>query len=210
MIEFNDVQKSYSVPVLKIPSLRIDTNEHIGIHGASGSGKTTFLNLISGLVTVSSGSLRVNGTELNTLSEAARDRFRAKHVGSIFQSFHLVDGYSAVENVMLGQVFLSGTSDKSRALAMLDQVGLADRANHLPSEMSVGQQQRVCIARALVNDPDILLADEPTGSLDPESAAMVMDLILEFSRSRTLLLVSHDLTVLDRFTNRLSLTEFRA
>jgi putative ABC transport system ATP-binding protein len=181
----------------------------VGIHGPSGSGKTTFLNLISGLITVTSGRLSVNGTELSTLTEAKRDRFRANHVGTIFQTFNLVDGYTALENVMLGQVFLRGRSDKAKALAMLDQVGLSDRVNHIPSTLSVGQQQRVCIARALVNDPDILLADEPTGSLDPETSAAVMDLILECSKGRTLLLVSHDPVVLERFENRLSLLEFR-
>jgi len=209
MIEFIDVLKSYSEPVLRIPSLTIAPGNHVGIYGPSGTGKTTFLNLISGLITVSSGSLKVNGTELSTLSEAKRDLFRAKHIGTIFQTFNLVEGYTAVENVMLGQVFLRGRSDKSKALAMLDQVGLADRVNHVPAKLSVGQQQRVCIARALVNDPDILLADEPTGSLDPASATTVMDLIQEFSKGRTLLLVSHDSTVLDRFQSRISLTEYR-
>lgn len=209
MIEFNDVLKSYSEPVLRIPSLTIAASDHVGIFGPSGTGKTTFLNLISGLITVTSGSLKVNGTELSALSEAKRDLFRAKHIGTIFQTFNLVEGYTAVENVMLGQVFLRGRSDKSKALAMLDQVGLADRVNHVPAKLSVGQQQRVSIARALVNDPDILLADEPTGSLDPESATMVMDLIQEFSKGRTLLLVSHDAAVLDRFQSRISLTEYR-
>lgn len=209
MIEFHDVLKSYSEPVLRIPSLSIAPNEHIGIHGPSGTGKTTFLNLISGLITVTSGRLTVNGTELASLSESGRDRFRAAHVGTIFQSFNLVEGYTALENVMLGQVFLKGRSDRSKAMAMLEQVGLSDRMNHVPATLSVGQQQRVCIARALVNDPDILLADEPTGSLDPATAASVMDLIEECSKGRTLLLVSHDPTVLDRFQNRLSLLEFR-
>lgn len=209
MIEFNDVLKSYSEPVLRIPSLTIAPAQHVGIYGPSGKGKTTFLNLISGLITVTSGSLKVNGTELSTLSEAKRDLFRAKHIGTIFQTFNLVEGYTAVENVMLGQVFLRGRSDKSKALAMLDQVGLTERVNHVPAKLSVGQQQRVCIARALVNDPDILLADEPTGSLDPASATTVMDLIQEFSKGRTLLLVSHDAAVLDRFQSRISLTEYR-
>lgn len=209
MIEFNDVLKSYAEPILRIPSLTIAPSEQVGIYGSSGTGKTTFLNLISGLITVTSGTLKVNGTELSSLSEAKRDRFRAKHVGTIFQTFNLVEGYTALENVMLGQVFLTGRSDRSKAKAMLEQVGLGDRANHVPSTLSVGQQQRVSIARALVNDPDILLADEPTGSLDPASATMVMDLIQEFSKGRTLLLVSHDAAVLDRFQNRLSLTEYR-
>lgn len=209
MIEFNDVRKSYSEPVLSIPSLSIAPGDHVGIYGPSGTGKTTFLNLILGLITVTSGSLNVNGTELAALTEAKRDLFRAKHIGSIFQTFNLVEGYTAVENVMLGQVFLRGRSDKSKALAMLDQVGLADRVNHVPAKLSVGQQQRVCIARALVNDPEILLADEPTGSLDPASATAVMDLIQEFSKNRTLLLVSHDSAVLDRFKTRISLTEYR-
>lgn len=209
MIEFNDVLKSYSEPILRIPNLTIAPTDQVGIYGPSGTGKTTFLNLISGLITVTSGSLKVNGTELSGLSEAKRDLFRAKHIGTVFQTFNLVEGYTALENVMLGQVFLRGRSDKTKALAMLDQVGLADHVNHIPSKLSVGQQQRVCIARALVNDPDILLADEPTGSLDPASATMVMDLIQEFSKGRTLLLVSHDSTVLDRFSNRISLTEYR-
>ncbi len=209
MIEFKNVIKRYSQPILSIQELSIADRSKIGIYGPSGTGKTTFLHLISGLITPSEGSIFVNGTELSALSESKRDRFRAKHIGYVFQTFNLVEGYTALENVMLSQVFLYGRSDKSKASEMLDRVGLSERKNHIPSTLSVGQQQRVCIARALVNDPDILLADEPTGSLDPESSKLVMDQILEFSDGRTLLLVSHDNAVLDRFNDRLSLTEFK-
>jgi putative ABC transport system ATP-binding protein len=209
MIEFKNVTKSYAQPILSIPELTIPDKSQFGVFGPSGTGKTTFLHLISGLILPTTGQIHVAGTDITTLKEAKRDVFRANHVGYIFQTFNLVEGYSALENVMLGQVFLKGKANREKAADMLEKVGLADRMNHKPSELSVGQQQRVSIARALVNDPDILLADEPTGSLDAASSASVMDLILSFSSGRTLLLVSHDPNVLDRFSERISLLEFQ-
>lgn len=209
MIEFKNVTKSYSQPILTIPELTIRDKAQVGVFGPSGTGKTTFLHLISGLILPTTGQIHVAGVELSSLKEAQRDVFRANHVGYIFQTFNLVEGYSALENVMLGQVFLTGRADRDKAADMLEKVGLADRMSHSPAELSVGQQQRVCIARALVNDPDILLADEPTGSLDAASSSSVMDLILSFSSGRTLLLVSHDPKVLDRFSERISLMEFQ-
>lgn len=209
MIEFKNVTKSYSQPILSIPELTIPDKSQFGVFGPSGTGKTTFLHLISGLILPTTGQIHVAGTDITTLKEAKRDVFRANHVGYIFQTFNLVEGYSALENVMLGQVFLKGKANREKAAYMLEKVGLADRMNHKPSELSVGQQQRVSIARAMVNDPDILLADEPTGSLDAASSASVMDMILSFSSGRTLLLVSHDPNVLDRFSERISLLEFQ-
>ncbi len=209
MIEFKNVTKSYLQPILSIPELSITDKSQIGVFGPSGTGKTTFLHLISGLIQPSSGQIQVAGTNITVMKEAQRDVFRAKHIGYIFQTFNLVEGYSAIENVMLGQVFLTGKANREKAADMLEKVGLADRMRHNPSELSVGQQQRVSIARALVNDPDILLADEPTGSLDAASSASVMDLIQSFSSGRTLLLVSHDPNVLDRFSERISLEEFQ-
>lgn len=209
MIEFKNVTKSYSQPILAIPDLTITDKSQVGVFGPSGTGKTTFLHLISGLILPTTGTIRVAGTDITGLKEAQRDVFRANNVGYIFQTFNLVEGYSAIENVMLGQVFLTGKANREKSADMLDKVGLADRMSHKPSELSVGQQQRVSIARALVNDPDILLADEPTGSLDAASSESVMDLILLFSSGRTLLLVSHDPKVLDRFSERISLSEFQ-
>lgn len=215
MITIKNVEKSYKDPVsgsdnliLDIHDLSFDKNQPYGLFGTSGSGKTTLLHLISGLILPNSGSIQVAEREITKLSESARDKFRADHIGYVFQSFNLLDGYTALENVMLGMVFSGKKSDISKAESMLEKVGLKDRMHFKPGQLSMGQQQRVCIARALINDPDVLLADEPTGNLDPKTTSEVLELIFEQTKNKTLLLVTHEDHVLKEFTNQIDLKPF--
>lgn len=215
MITLNNVTKSYKDPIsgsdnliLNVPKLSFEKSAAYGLFGPSGSGKTTLLHLISGLILPSTGSVKVSGNEITTLSESARDKFRANHIGYVFQSFNLLDGYTALENVMLGMVFSGSKSNSSKAEAMLERVGLKDRMHFKPGQLSMGQQQRVCIARALINDPEVLLADEPTGNLDPKTTKEVLELIFEQTANKTLLLVTHETHVLDEFRNQVDLKPF--
>lgn len=186
--------------VVDVPHFALDTSEHIALRGASGSGKTTLLNLIAGILTPDSGRVRVSGVEITQLSESARDRFRATSIGYVFQTFNLLQGYSALENVMLGMMFGRG-ADADVAKQLLDRVGLASRLHHKPRQLSVGQQQRVAVARALANHPKLVLADEPTGNLDPRHGREALALIREVCHEQhaALLLVSHDPGVLADF-----------
>lgn len=215
MISLRNVIKSYKEPstgsenlILDVPALDFDKRQNYGLFGPSGSGKTTLLHLISGLILPTSGTIQVAGQMVSSLSESARDRFRANHIGYIFQSFNLLDGYTALENVMLGMVFSGNKSDKSKAETMLERVGLKDRMNYKPGQLSMGQQQRVCIARALINDPEVLLADEPTGNLDPKTTNEVLQLIFDQTADKTLLLVTHETSVLEAFDNQIDLKTF--
>ncbi len=196
-IELIDVKKIYgkgpnAVSALDGLNLRAGRGEWIAIMGPSGSGKTTLLNLIGCLDQATSGSLLIGGTETSRLGRAELSRFRSETVGFIFQQFHLVPHLTALENVMLAQYFHSMT-DETEALAALKQVGMEDRAAHLPSQLSGGEQQRVAIARALVNDPKIILADEPTGNLDAENQRIVFRLLSDLhAQGRTIVMVTHD------------------
>jgi putative ABC transport system ATP-binding protein len=186
--------------VLCIDRLEIPKGAQWVITGRSGSGKTTFLNLVAGIVTPDAGRVQVSGTTLNLLPEAERDRFRAARIGFVFQTFNLLQGFSALENVLLGMLF-AGKADRRRGEALLDRVGLKDRIHHTPAQLSVGQQQRVAIARALANKPEILLADEPTGNLDPKTGESVVELLKEVCREggETLVLVTHQPQVMQAF-----------
>jgi putative ABC transport system ATP-binding protein len=215
MITLNNVTKSYKDPIsgsdnliLNVPNLSFERSFSYGLFGPSGSGKTTLLHLISGLILPSAGSIKVAGNEITSLSESARDKFRANHIGYVFQSFNLLDGYTALENVMLGMVFSGKKSDVKKAEIMLERVGLKDRMHFKPGQLSMGQQQRVCIARALINDPEVLLADEPTGNLDPKTTEEVLELIFEQTANQTLLLVTHETHVLNAFKNQVDLKPF--
>jgi ABC-type lipoprotein export system ATPase subunit len=208
-VTLKNVIKSYPdpvtgnrIPVLKIDDLVIEEGAHVAVQGASGSGKTTLLHMISGLTEPDSGKISVLGTTINELGEAERDRFRGRHIGYIFQAFNLLEGFTAIENVLLGMTFGSARADRPRARQLLETVGLGDRLNYRPHQLSTGQQQRVCIARALANNPEIILADEPTGNLDPGSSADVLALLDEVTRGKTLILVSHENEVLDRYSRR--------
>jgi len=164
----------------------------VAITGPSGSGKSTLVNLLGCLDRPTTGELRIDGVDVSTMSSGELDRFRADKIGFIFQQFHLIPYLTAVENVMLAQYFHS-TTDATEASAALKHVGLAERASHLPSELSGGEQQRVCIARALINDPPIILADEPTGNLDAANQRIVVELLQGLhAGGHTIVMVTHD------------------
>jgi len=186
--------------VLHIRALDIDEREHVALRGSSGSGKTTLLNIIAGILKADAGTVHIAGEEMTALSEAGRDRLRARTLGYVFQTFNLLQGYTALENVLLGMMF-GGRADPARAAHLLERVGLGDRLHHRPRQLSVGQQQRVAVARALVNHPRLVLADEPTGNLDRRHGEHALALIRDVCRDEgaALLLVSHDPAVLGAF-----------
>jgi putative ABC transport system ATP-binding protein len=197
-LEVDRVSKHYRVsggePLKALDDVSFTANagEWIAIMGPSGSGKTTLLNILGCLDQPTTGAVRIASTDIAQLSRADLVRFRAETVGLIFQQYHLIPHLTAIENVMLAQYFHSMT-DESEARRALEHVGLADRARHLPSQLSGGEQQRVAIARALVNDPKIILADEPTGNLDAANQQIVLDLLNGLhAQGRTILLVTHD------------------
>ncbi len=177
-------------------SLEVPQGEFLALMGPSGSGKTTLLNMIAGIDRPSNGELIIDGQDLGSLSRSQLTRWRSRHVGYIFQLYHLVPILSAYENVELPLLLQSLTraGRRSRVTAALDLVGLSDRSHHRPSELSGGQEQRVAIARAIVHDPGLLVADEPTGDLDAGSAAAVLDLLCSLSRDhgKTIVMVTHD------------------
>ncbi len=182
-------------PILNIPSFEVQDGESVALVGKSGSGKSTLLNAIAGIIAISQGSLKVNGVELSSLSETERDAFRAENVGYVFQTFNLLQGLNALENVMLAMSFTKKISDaKSRAKQLLERVGLSDKQTHKPRELSVGEQQRVAIARAIANEPKLLLADEPTANLDEQNTDLVLSLLKEVAseNNRILILVTHE------------------
>ena len=197
-----------SSPVLDIESFSMERGAQVALRGASGSGKTTLLHIISGVLTPDSGTVEVDGKSMTSATEAQRDAIRANSIGYVFQTFNLLQGYSALENVLLGMMFGPGV-DTGRARTLLERVGLGDRLHHRPSQLSVGQQQRVAVARALANKPPLVLADEPTGNLDPRLAGEALDLIREICRENNaaLLLVSHDREILSRFDEVVDLAE---
>jgi putative ABC transport system ATP-binding protein len=181
-----------TVRALADATFSIVAGEWVAITGPSGSGKSTLVNLIGCLDRPTSGELKIDNVDVATMSATELDRFRSDKIGFIFQQFHLIPYLTAVENVMLAQYFHSMT-DENEAFAALKRVGLADRAQHLPSELSGGEQQRVCIARALINNPPILLADEPTGNLDAANQKIVAELLQDLHRNgHTIVMVTHD------------------
>jgi ABC-type lipoprotein export system ATPase subunit len=199
-----------AVPILNLPQLTLNREARLAVSGPSGSGKTTLFHIVAGLLQPSSGEVSVLGEPIGRLGEAARDRFRARNIGYIFQTSNLLPGFSALENVLLAMGF-AGTlpliSRRRRAAELLERVGLADRLHYRPSQLSSGQQQRVAIARALANGPALLLADEPTAHVDYDTGREVVALIREVcaEHGAALLLASHDRELLDTFPNRLDL-----
>lgn len=205
MIEATAVSKVYwdggrKLTILKELSLVVRTGEAVAVLGPSGSGKTTLLNILSGLDRPDTGQVRLGGVDLQGLDEDQKARFRNSKIGFIFQFYHLLSEFSALENVMLPLLIgnVCGTDKaKKRASVLLEKVGLSDRMTHFPAELSGGEQQRVAIARALVNNPEILFCDEPTGNLDPERASEIADLLKGLIRreKKTALIVTHDETM---------------
>ena len=201
LIELKDVNKSYrrdslEIPVLSDISITVPEGEFIALMGPSGSGKTTLLNLIAGIDQPDRGMIRVAGIEINTLGESELARWRARHVGFIFQFYNLIPVLTALENVELPLILSSLTKRERRRHAelALQIVGLADRIHHYPRQLSGGQEQRVAIARAIVTDPTILVADEPTGDLDKVSAEEIMILLSRLNSEflKTIIMVTHD------------------
>jgi putative ABC transport system ATP-binding protein len=197
--------------VISLRQFELGAGEQAVLVGESGSGKSTLLNLIAGILLPDKGEIMVNGTNPTKLSEAARDRFRAANIGYVFQSFNLLQGFTALENVLLGQMFGSANGGADRAVQLLKSVGLGHRLQHKPRALSVGEQQRVAIARALVNAPPLVLADEPTGSLDARNGVAVLDLLRRICTEgkHTLLLVTHDPQVMKSFEKVVRLEDLR-
>lgn len=211
IVEARAVEKSYDRGQLEVHALRgvsltVTPGEMVAIMGPSGSGKTTLLNCLSGLDRIDAGEVLIDGIELSSMSDVERTDYRARRMGFVFQFYNLMPVLSAVENVELPLLVARVPAGQARekALAALDMVGLADRAGHVPDELSGGQRQRVTIARALVNDPAIVWADEPTGDLDSENAHEVVALMRRLNRERglTFLIVTHDIGV-GRSTDRI-------
>lgn len=193
--------------ILHRVNFSVEAGDSLSIVGASGSGKSTLLGLLAGLDEPSSGSVRLDGVDLFALDEDGRARVRGELVGFVFQSFQLLPAMSALENVML-PLELRGTPDaRERASESLQQVGLGERAHHLPKHLSGGEQQRVALARAFVTRPKILFADEPTGNLDPATGAQVIELMLDLNHAQgtTLILVTHDEALARRCSRQLRL-----
>jgi len=207
-----DVVKRYrrgkeSVEVLHGLNLVIAEGEFVAIMGPSGSGKSTLLNLIGGIDRADSGSVTVSGQRLDQMSEAQLTRWRAGHIGFVFQFYNLMPALTAAANIELPLLLLplSSAQRRARVAAALEVVGLSDRARHKPAELSGGQQQRVAIARALVSDPPILVCDEPTGDLDRQSATEVLELLnfLSERQGKTIVMVTHDQKAADMATRQL-------
>ena len=193
-IEVEDLTKSYgeNLHALQGVSFTVEKGEWMAVMGPSGSGKSTLLNIMGGLDLPSSGRVMMDGRDISALAPSELARFRAEKIGLVFQQFHLVPYLTALENVMLAQYFHS-LADEGEAAEALARVGLGDRLRHLPSQLSGGEQQRVCVARALINQPNLILADEPTGNLDEVNETLVMGLLTELHREgHTIVLVTHD------------------
>ena len=206
LLSINNLKKSFvasdgsTQKVVDVASFSMAAGQQIALSGTSGSGKTTLLNLIAGILQPDEGQIELSGRSMSGSGEAVRDRLRAQMVGYIFQTFNLLQGYTCLENVLLGMSF-GGALDENRAVDLLEHVGLGQRLDYYPRQLSTGQQQRVAVARALANSPKLVLADEPTGNLDPKNAAEALSLIRQTCQEHgaALLLVSHDKAVLDQF-----------
>jgi putative ABC transport system ATP-binding protein len=218
MIRMDQVIKSFklngkSLPILDVPNWEIERGQRAAIIGPSGSGKSTLLHLLSGILKPDSGSITVDDKALHELSEAARDQYRAEKIGYVFQDFHLIPSLSAEQNIEL--VIPSGVSKaerRSKVQEWLHKVGMLDRKDHRPAQLSRGQQQRIAIVRALINKPALILADEPTGSLDFETARQIMSLLIELCEAEgsTLVAVTHDLHLSELFQTTLHINEINS
>jgi putative ABC transport system ATP-binding protein len=222
-LDIHDLKKTYispdgsRLPVVDIKKFSLDDGEQVALVGTSGGGKTTLLHLIAGILTPDTGQIVVRpqgeaACDIARLSEAQRDVFRGRHMGYIFQTHHLLPGFTAMENVLLGMSFTGRAHDRTWAEHLLREVGLGDRLHYKPAKLSVGQQQRVAVARALANRPTLVLADEPTGALDAKNAQAVLNLIQRLCGEvrASLLLVTHDPAVAAQMSRTLALHELGA
>ncbi len=208
MLEIKNLKKSYllpdgdELPILDIPQWSVDAGEQVVVVGASGCGKTTLLHIIAGILRPTSGHVLIDGWDTPILSEAERDQFRARRIGYVFQTFNLLQGFTALENVMLGMTFGGDRTDKNRAKELLSKVGLGHRLHHRPAHLSVGEQQRVSVARALANKPKLVLADEPTANVDVGNQQQVIDMLRNTCQDEgvSLILVTHAPQVAQQFS----------
>lgn len=210
------VRKSYRepngnlLPVLGIEHYELAQGEHAALVGSSGGGKTTLLNVISGILAPDSGKVVIDKRDIAGLHEVVRDRFRAAKIGFVFQTFNLLPAFTALENVLLGMSFSGRGIDMDFAVSLLERVGLGKRLDHLPQRMSVGEQQRVSVARSLANKPVLLLADEPTANVDPANQDLILNLIKDTCTENkvTLLMVTHAMEVANTFSRIDKLQDF--
>ncbi len=216
VIELESVRKSFALPggesidVLDVPAFALGEGEQCALEGQSGSGKSTLLHVIAGIMRPDAGRVVIDGVDLGRLDEARRDRIRADKLGLVFQQFNLLPGFTAIENVLVAMSFGSGKPDRWRAADLLAAVGLSHRLHHKPAQLSIGQQQRVAVARALANRPRVILADEPTASIDAAHQQQVIDLLRGTCTEQgvALLVVTHDPDVASQFPRRLRLEDF--
>lgn len=196
-----------SAQVFKFPDLRCEKGQHLMILGNSGKGKTTLLHLIAGLLPPNSGSIQIAGTETQALSIRELDLFRGKNIGLIFQKPHFLQSLNVMQNLSLAQSLAGMAPDKSKATQFLEHLGLADKTSRKPHRLSQGEQQRLAVARAVLNQPQIILADEPTSSLDDDNCQAVLQLLLEQAEAvdASLILVTHDQRLKESFPNRIQL-----
>jgi ABC-type lipoprotein export system ATPase subunit len=207
MLRIENLKKAFTepggepLPILDIPRFEVGEGEQVVVVGRSGCGKTTLLHVVAGIIRASSGKVEVAGIDISRLTESARDRFRADKLGYVFQTFNLLPAFTALENVMLGMTFASRKPDHARAVHLLERVGLSHRLHHKPKKMSVGEQQRVAVARALANRPMLLLADEPTANVDARHQKQIIDLIRDTCHEEkiSLMLVTHTADVMEQF-----------
>ncbi|MDX1961932.1 MAG: ABC transporter ATP-binding protein [Pirellulales bacterium] len=215
MLRITNLRKSYrdpaggEMPILEITQFDIPAGGQTVLVGRSGCGKTTLLHTIAGIIRPDAGEVLVDQTDITKLGEAVRDRFRASKIGYVFQTFNLLPAFSALENVLLGMTFSSKGADRARAEELLARVGLGHRLQHKPGQLSVGERQRVAVARALANRPKLLLADEPTANVDTRNQQGVIDLIRECCAQDqvSLLLVTHAPEVASQFERVVNLEE---
>jgi len=207
---FKSVDSGHAhIEILDNVNFSIETGESVAIVGASGSGKSTLLGLLAGLDSPTSGEICVKGNNIEKLNEDQRAQVRADHVGFVFQNFYLVPGLSVLENVMLPLEITSNMDAEEKAKEYIEKVGLTDRIEHLPAQLSGGEQQRVALARAFVAEPDILFADEPTGNLDQHTGNSIIDMLFTLNQDSetTLILVTHDNSLANRCMRKLVLDE---
>lgn len=216
MLEIDGLVKQYRSPdgqrvtALQLDTLRLERGEQAALAGPSGSGKTTLLHLIAGILVPTAGSIRLNGERVDQLGEKARDIWRARNVGYVFQNLNLLPNLNALENVQAAMAFarmVPAREARRRAAELLEAVGLAERLRNRPQQLSIGEQQRVAVARALANQPRLILADEPTASLDRENGGNVLEMLRQLCREREsiLILATHDHEVMDYFPRRIEL-----
>ncbi len=208
MISTKDITFSYQEDqTFLLPDLHCDAGNTILITGDSGKGKTTYLHLLAGLLQAKTGEIVIDGTNLKNLSNKKRDQFRGENIGVVFQQSHFIQAFSVLENLEMTSTLGSGKANTQKAKELLSRLGLKTQMHKKPHQLSLGQQQRASIARAVINEPKLILADEPTSSLDDKNASQVIELLTQLSKDykAALVIVTHDSRVINQFTNKLTL-----